>query len=44
MMVLFPTVRNAVDRRDWMAAAEEIAIAARVIESYALQVDRARLP
>jgi N-acetylated-alpha-linked acidic dipeptidase len=39
-MVLFPAVRNAVDRRDWQAAAAEIAVAARVIESYARQVDR----
>jgi len=44
MMVLFPTVRNAVDRRDWQEAAEEIAVAARAIELYARQVDRARLP
>jgi N-acetylated-alpha-linked acidic dipeptidase len=41
-MVLFPAVRNAVDRRDWKAATAEIAVAARVIESYARQVDRAR--
>jgi len=39
-MVLFPAVRNAVDRRDWKGAAEEIAVTGQAIESYARQLDR----
>ena len=40
-MMTFPGVREAIDRRDWPEAAEQIAAAARAIDSYAQQVDRA---
>jgi N-acetylated-alpha-linked acidic dipeptidase len=37
-MVIFPAVRNAIDRRDWKEAAEQIAAVAQRIEAYARQV------
>jgi N-acetylated-alpha-linked acidic dipeptidase len=38
---VFPGVRNAIEQRKWQEAAEEIAVTARMIESYAHEVDRA---
>ncbi|HEX3532369.1 MAG TPA: transferrin receptor-like dimerization domain-containing protein [Thermoanaerobaculia bacterium] len=40
-MATFPGVREAIERGDWPEAAEQITAVARVIESYAQQVDRA---